>query len=171
MPRNKTSDVAVDLADVKIDATDLKILDALQKDCSLSNIDLADKVGLSPSPCLRRVKILEQLGVIDGYRAHINRHAVGLGVRAFVEVRLERQSEDTTNKFLASVQKLPEVENCYLMTGGLDYLLDVVATDLLAYADFTTRRLIGLPGVKEIRSSFVLKEVGGARSLPLSHMI
>ncbi len=158
------------MAEDPLDAVDLKILSVLQVDSGLSNVELAAKIGLSPSPCLRRVKVLESRGVISGYRAVVDRRAVGLGVRAFVEVRLERQSEEATNKFLASVQELPEVAYCYLMTGGLDYLLDVVATDLDAYGDFTTKRLIGLPGVKEIRSSFVLKEVGRGKALPLSHL-
>lgn len=152
------------------DAVDLKILAALQEDSGLSNVDLAAKVGLSPSPCLRRVKMLEARGLIAGYRAVVDRKALGLGVRAFVEVKLERQSEEVTNKFLASIQGLPEVACCYLMTGGLDYLLDVVATDLEAYGEFTTAKLIGLPGVKEIRSSFVLKEIGGAKALPTAHL-
>jgi Lrp/AsnC family leucine-responsive transcriptional regulator len=153
-----------------LDAVDLKILAALQVDSGLSNVDLAAKIGLSPSPCLRRVKMLETRGFISGYRAVVDRRAGGLGVRAFVAVRLERQSEEVTRKFLASIEGLPEVANCYLMTGGLDYLLDVVATDLEAYGEFTTARLIGLPGVKEIRSSFVLKEIGGGKALPLSHL-
>lgn len=153
-----------------LDTVDLRILAVLQEDSGLSNVDLAAKVGLSPSPCLRRVKALEGRGLISGYRAVVNRKALGLGVRAFVEVKLERQSEEVTNKFLASIQGLPEVACCYLMTGGLDYLLDVVATDLEAYGAFTTATLIGLPGVKEIRSSFVLKEIGGAKALPTTHL-
>lgn len=153
-----------------LDAVDIKILAALQENSGLSNVDLAAKIGLSPSPCLRRVKMLEARGLIAGYRAVVDRKALGLGVRAFVEVKLERQSEEVTNKFLASIQNLPEVACCYLMTGGLDYLLDVVATDLEAYGEFTTAKLIGLPGVKEIRSSFVLKEIGGAKALPTTHL-
>ena len=157
------------MAEESLDAVDLKILAVLQQDSGLSNVDLAVRVGLSPSPCLRRVKALETRGFITGYRAQVDRKALGLGVRAFVEVKLERQSEEVTNKFLASIQSLPEVACCYLMTGGLDYLLDVVATDLEAYGEFTTAKLIGLPGVKEIRSSFVLKEIGGAKALPTTH--
>ena len=158
------------MPDGPLDAVDLKILEVLQVDSGLSNVDLAAKIGLSPSPCLRRVKMLESRGFISGYRAVVDRRAIGLGVRAFVEVKLERQSEEVTNKFLASIRDVPEVASCYLMTGGLDYLLDVVATDLDAYGEFTTTRLIGLPGVKEIRSSFVLKEIGRGKALPLAHL-
>ena len=153
-----------------IDAFDLKILVALQENGGLSNLELAKKVGLSPSPCLRRVRALEESGVIQGYQAIIDRRAVGLGIRAFVELKLERQSETATEKFLTRVRRLPEVIACYLMTGSLDYLLDVVATDLEAYSDFITKRLISMPGVAEVRSGFVLKEISRRGALPLSHL-
>jgi len=153
-----------------LDPIDLKILAALQANSGISNVDLAAKIGISPSPCLRRVKALEREGFISGYRAVVSRQAVGLGVRAFVEVKLERQSEEMTEKFLSRVQQLPEVVACYLVTGGLDYVLDVVATNLETYSELTITRLIRLPGVKEIRSSFVLKEVGGQKPLPLDHL-
>ncbi len=153
-----------------MDSTDLKILSALQENSGLSNIELADKIGLSPSPCLRRVRALEEKGCIQGYRAVVDRQSVGLSVRAFVEVEMERQSGDVTQQFLDTVGRMPEVMSCYLMTGALDFLLDVVATDLEAYADFTTERLISLPGVKQIRTSFVLREVNTRHALPLSHL-
>ncbi|MBY0509234.1 MAG: Lrp/AsnC family transcriptional regulator [Rhodospirillaceae bacterium] len=164
------SDNAPQVAGGTIDAIDLKILAALQENSGRSNVDLAAAVGLSPSPCLRRVRALEERGLIRGYKATIDRRAVGLGVRAFVEVRLEGQTEGITEKFLSRITRMPEVMSCYLMTGALDFLLDVVATDLDAYAEFTTKGLIGLPGVKEIRSSFVLKEIDGSGHLPLKHL-
>lgn len=153
-----------------LDVFDLKILTALQENGGLSNLELAKKVGLSPSPCLRRVRALEEQGVIQGYQALIDRRAVGLGIRAFVEVKLERQSEAATEKFIARVRRMPEVISCYLVTGGLDYLLDVVAVDMDAYSDFTTKRLIALPGVAEVRSGFVLKEISHRNALPLGHL-
>jgi Lrp/AsnC family leucine-responsive transcriptional regulator len=153
-----------------LDRFDLKILDAIQRDSGQSNVELAGTVGLSPSPCLRRVRALEARGYIAGYRAMLDRHALGLGVRAFVEVRLEGQAEGITERFLERIQKVPEVVSCYLMTGAMDYLLEVVATDLDAYAEFTTRRLIGLPGLKEVRTSFVLREVKRNDPLPLAHL-
>lgn len=153
-----------------LDAFDLKILTALQDNGGLSNLELARRVGLSPSPCLRRVRALEERGVIRGYQATIDRRAVGLGIRAFVELKLERQSEAATEKFIARVRRLPEVISCYLMTGSHDYLLDVVAVDMEAYSDFTTKKLISLPGVAEVRSGFVLKEIIHRGALPLDHL-
>ncbi|MGE3332325.1 MAG: Lrp/AsnC family transcriptional regulator [Rhodospirillaceae bacterium] len=153
-----------------LDAFDLKILAALQVNGGLSNLELAKKVGLSPSPCLRRVRALEEQGIIQGYQALIDRRAIGLGIRAFVELKLERQSEAATEKFIARVKRLPEVISCYLMTGSHDYLLDVVTVDMEAYSEFTTKKLISLPGVAEVRSGFVLKEISHRGSLPLDHL-
>lgn len=153
-----------------LDTFDLKILAALQQNGGLSNLELAKKVGLSPSPCLRRVRALEEQGVIQGYAAIIDRRAIGLGIRAFVELKLERQSESATEKFITRVKRLPEVISCYLMTGSHDYLLDVVAVDLEAYSEFTTKKLISLPGVAEVRSGFVLKELSHRGALPLDHL-
>jgi Lrp/AsnC family leucine-responsive transcriptional regulator len=153
-----------------IDSIDLKILGALQENSSLSNVELADKVGLSPSASLRRVRELRERGYIEGFRAALNRAALGLGVHAFVEVRLERQTEAATEKFLDRVRRIPEIVSCYLMTGTLDYLLEVVTTDLEAYGHFATTVLTALPGVKEMTSSFVLKEVAKNRALPLRHL-
>ena len=153
-----------------LDAFDLKILAALQENGGLSNLELAKKVGLSPSPCLRRVRALEESGIIQGYQAIIDRRAIGFGIRAFVELKLERQSEAATEKFIARGKRLPEVISCYLVTGSHDYLLDIVAVDLEAYSDFTTKKLISLPGVAEVRSGFVLKEISYRGALPLDHL-
>ncbi|MDX2143276.1 MAG: Lrp/AsnC family transcriptional regulator [Rhodospirillaceae bacterium] len=153
-----------------MDDFDRKILKVLQTDSGLSNAELAARIGLSPSPCLRRVKALERAGVIAGYAAKVNREAVGLSVSAFVEVQLERQTHGATEAFLAAVDKLPQVVACYLMTGSLDFLLQVVAPDLAAYGDFITHRMLKLPGVKDVRSSFVLKEVKQPGGLPLDHI-
>lgn len=150
-----------------MDSYDCKILTVLQTDSSVSNAELANKIGLSPSPCLRRVKALEEQGVIEGYSAHVSRAALGLNVFAFVEVRLEH---DNTEKFLAAVVKTPEIVACHLMTGALDFLLQVAATDLAAYGEFVTNKLLKLPGVKDVRSSFVLKEVKRGGALPLAHL-
>ena len=153
-----------------MDEFDRKILAVLQSEAGLTNVELADRIGLSPAPCLRRVKALEDAGVIEGYRARLNRHAIGLGVLAFVEVHLERHTDGITDKFLAAVNKVPEVVRCYLMTGSLDFLLEVAAKDLDAYADFAMNSLLKLPGVKDVRSSFVLKEVKATDALPLHHL-
>lgn len=151
-----------------MDVYDCKILTALQADSGISNADLAGRIGLSPSPCLRRVKALEEDGVIAGYAARINRATIGLQVLAFVEVQL---THDNTEKFIAAVAKVPEIISCHLMTGALDFLLQVVATDLQAYGEFVTNRLLKLPGVKDVRSSFVLKEIKAPGPLPLGHLV
>lgn len=153
-----------------LDALDIKILALLQENSGLTNIELAERIGLSASPSLRRVKSLEERGLIAGYRAIVERNSVGLGVRAFVEVRLERQHDQATEKFLERVKRVPEIVSCYLMTGGLDFLLEIMATDLDSYGKFATSTLTSLPGVKEIRSSFVLKEISNGRGLPLGHL-
>lgn len=155
---------------MEFDVFDLKILASLQENGGLSNLELAKKVGLSPSPCLRRVRALEEKGVIQGYQALINRRAIGLGIRAFIELKLERQSESATEKFISGVKRMPEVISCHLMTGSHDYLLDVVTVDMDAYSEFTTKKLISLPGVAEVRSGFVLKEVSDRGALPLEHL-
>jgi Lrp/AsnC family transcriptional regulator, leucine-responsive regulatory protein len=153
-----------------MDEFDRKILNALQTNAGLSNVELAERIGLSPAPCLRRVKALEQAGVIEGYGARLNRRALGLGVVAFVEVHLEKHTDGVTDKFLAAVKKVPEVVRCYLVTGTLDFLMEVVAKDLDTYADFAVNRLLKLPGVKDVRSTFVLKEVKESSSLPLDYI-
>ena len=153
-----------------MDGYDRKILAALQTNSGLSNADLAQRIGLSPSPCLRRVKALEEDGVIEGYSAHLNRHALKLDVMAFIDVQLERQTAGITEAFLKEVDKIPQVIACYLMTGTLDFLLQVVAQDLHAYADFVTETLLKLPGVKDVRSSFVLKEAKRSPALPLEQL-
>jgi len=154
----------------RMDEFDRKILKILQTDSGISNAELAARIGLSPSPCLRRVKALERAGIITGYAARVNRAALGLKVSAFVEVQLERQTHGVTEAFLAAVDKMPEVVACYLMTGALDFLLHVVAPDLTAYGEFVTNRMLKLPGVKDVRTSFVLKEVKPPGALPLDHL-
>ena len=153
-----------------MDEFDRKILDVLQRNSGISNAELAERIGLSPSPCLRRVKALEEAGVVEGYTARLNREKLGLHVSAFVEVQLERQTHGVTEAFLAEIAKIPEIVACYLMTGALDFLLQVVASDLSAYGEFVTNRMLKLPGVKELRTSFVLKETKRAGALPLGNL-
>ena len=132
---------------------------ALQGNARLSNVDLAGQVGLSQSPCLRRVRNLEQGGVIKGYVALVDQQAVGLPVSVFVSVSLERQVERALETFEAAIRARPEVMECYLMTGDADYLLRVVAADLTAYERFLMDHLTRIEGVASIRSSFALKQV------------
>ena len=150
-----------------LDAIDLKILAALQDDARIANTDLAEAVGLSPAPCLRRVRALEQAGVIRRHVSLVDPRAVGLPVSVFVNVSLERQIESALNRFESSVRNRPEVMECYLMTGDADYLLRVVVADLGAYERFLMDHLTRIPGVANIRSSFALRSVKYRTDLPL----
>jgi Lrp/AsnC family leucine-responsive transcriptional regulator len=155
---------------LKLNRADRKILQILQQDGKLTNVELAERVGLSPSPCLRRVKQLEAAGLITGYVALLDRRKAGLGVLAYVEVRVDRHSDTAADAFREAVLREPEVVGCYVMTGPYDYLLRVVAPDLDAYADFTMKRLVKMPAVKDIRSSFVLETLKDSTALPLDYL-
>lgn len=149
------------------DAIDRKILGALQADARLTVLELAERVGLSASPCHRRVRILEEHGVITHYVARVDQNRVGLPVSVFVSVKLERQSEDKLERFAKSIRAWPEVMECYLMTGPRDYLLRVVVPDLAAYEKFLKGKLTRLEGVSSIESSFALEQIKYATALPI----
>ncbi len=134
----------------------------------MRNVDLAGKVGLSPSPCLRRVVNLEQTGVIRGYATLLDAEAVGLPVSIFVSVTLEKQIERALKVFEKHIRARPEVMECYLMTGDADYLLRVVTSDLAAYEKFLLEHLTRIPGVASIKSSFALKQVAYRTALPIT---
>lgn len=151
-----------------LDAIDRKILGHLQADARLTVQDLAGKVGLSSSPCHRRVRILEEHGVITHYVARVDQNRVGLPVSVFVSVKLERQSEDKLERFAKSIRAWPEVMECYLMTGPRDYLLRVVVPDLAAYEQFLKGKLTKLDGVSSIESSFALEQIKYATALPIA---
>jgi Lrp/AsnC family transcriptional regulator, leucine-responsive regulatory protein len=155
------------MAENSLDAIDRRILHELQENARISNADLARAVGLSPSPCLRRVRELEQGGVIRGHVALLSPSAIGLPVSVFVQVTLERQVEKALDAFEASALDRPEVMECYLMTGDADYLLRVVVADLAAYEAFLKSYLTRVPGVASIKSSFALKQVKYRTALPL----
>jgi DNA-binding Lrp family transcriptional regulator len=152
-----------------LDEIDRKILVLLQGNARIANIELADKVGLSPSPCLRRVRELEERGVVRRYVTLLDPARVGLPVSVFVNVTLDRQIEPALEKFEAAILKRPEVMECYLMTGDFDYLLRVVTADLSAYERFLVENLTRVPGVSSIRSSFALKQVKYSTALPLGN--
>lgn len=152
---------------IAIDPTDLKILKHIQDNCRLTNVELADKVNLSPSPCLRRIRNLESNGVIKGYMALVDQNAVDLPVSVFIQVSLERQVVADLKAFEEAILSRPEVMECYLMTGDADYLLRVVAKDLETYQQFLLDHLTQIPGVASIKSSFALKQVVFKTSLPL----
>ena len=150
-----------------LDAIDRKILTLLQENARLANVDLAESVGLSPSPCLRRVRELEESGVIRRYVTLLDPVPIGLPVSVFVNVTLERQVEHALEHFEAAILERPEVMECYLMTGDSDYLLRVVTADLAAYERFLMDHLTRVPGVASIKSSFALKQVKYRTALPL----
>jgi DNA-binding Lrp family transcriptional regulator len=157
------------MRDSRLDSIDWKILSALQENARISNVDLADCVSLSPSPCLARVKALEREGVICGHVTLLNPGAVGLGVSVFVQVRLEKQVEPSLTAFEKAVAERPEVMECYLMTGTSDYLLRVVVSDLQEFQRFVTDVVSRIPGVGNIQSSVALKQVKYKTALPISH--
>ncbi|RJF78162.1 Lrp/AsnC family transcriptional regulator [Azospirillum cavernae] len=158
------------MPNLKLDRIDRKILALLQENGRQPNNELADQVGLSPSPCLRRVKALEEAGVISRYVALVDPASVDLPVNIFVSVGLDRQIEERIDAFEAAVMERPEVLECYLMSGDADYLLRVVVPDLASYERFLKEHLTRIPGVAGIRSSFALKQVRYRTALPLGHL-
>lgn len=153
-----------------MDVIDRRILAALQRDGRLTNVQLAEEVGLSPSPCLRRVRLLEKAGVIGGYHANLDRAALGLGLTVFVGVKVERHHDEAATLFREAVRALPEVVSCHLVSGEADFLLQVVVPDLAAYERLLVDRLLKLPGVSDIRSNFAIQTVKSQTSLPLDHL-
>jgi len=150
-----------------MDYIEYKILSTLQSNARLNNIELAKKVGLSPSPCLRRVRTLEEKGIISGYSAIINQNKVELSVNVFVQVSLEKQSEDKLQVFEEKIKEYKEVMEAYLMTGDADYLLRIVVKDLQTYEKFLKENLTSIPGIASIRSYFSLKQVTRKFNLPI----
>ncbi|MGO4714270.1 Lrp/AsnC family transcriptional regulator [Bradyrhizobium sp. 2TAF24] len=146
-----------------IDAIDRQILRHLKADGRISNVKLATAVGLSPSACLRRVQILEEQGTIRGYTAIVEGPDTGAGIVIIVQITLERQTEQFLHRFEAAVRKHPEIRECYLMTGGSDYLLHVEAESAAAYETVHKEVLSRLPGVARIHSSFAIRRVLPAR--------
>jgi len=149
-----------------LDATDRKILAALQADSRITMQALAERVNLSASPCHRRVKLMEERGVISRYIALVDQKALGLNVSVFVSIKLERQREEDLDRFAKAIQGWDEVLECYLMTGTRDYLLRVVAEDLEAYETFLKSKLTRLDGIASIESSFALQQVKYSIALP-----
>ncbi|MCZ6589370.1 MAG: Lrp/AsnC family transcriptional regulator [Alphaproteobacteria bacterium] len=153
-----------------LDTTDRRILEVLQSDARIANVDLALQVNLSPSPCLRRVRRLEEDGYVRGYVSLLDPAAIGLPVSVFVQVSLEKQVVDALDEFERRIVSHSEVMECYLMTGDSDYLLRVVAPDIAAFQRFLLDHLTRIPGVASIKSSFALKQVSYRTALPLSHI-
>jgi len=154
-----------------IDALDRKILDHLQADGRMSIADLASKVGLSSTPCLRRVRNLEQAGIIARYAAVLDQRTVGLPISVFVSIKLEKPRQEALDHFSKTIARWPEVLECYLMTGPRDYWLRVVVPDLESYERFVKQKLTRIEGVASIESSFALEQVKYTNALPLAEWI
>ncbi len=152
---------------IELDPIDRKILNLLQSDGRMSINDLASQVGLSPSPCLRRVRLLEKAGVINRYVAVLDQRAVGLPVSVFISIKLDKQREEMLGRFGKTISRWPEVLECYLMTGQRDYLLRVVVPDLPSYERFLKTKLTRLDGIASIESSFALEQVKYTNVLPV----
>src|SRR5471032_935658 len=142
-----------------LDDIDRRILAALQADGRLPIVDLADKVELSATPCQRRVKRLEEEGVITRYAALVSPPSVGLGLQALVQVTLDDHSEKTVEAFESAIRARPEVVACYAVTGDMDFLVHVFAADLAQFSDFALKALLRMPGVKGTRSSFIMQAI------------
>ncbi len=152
---------------MSLDRTDRRILAELQRDGRLANVELADRIALSPSPCLRRVKQLESAGVIAGYRAVLGRADVGLGLTVFVEIKVERHTRENATALQAALAAMPEVVCCHMVSGVADFLAEIVVPDLAAYTALLEGKLLNLPMVADIRSNFSLRRVKADAPLPL----
>ena len=152
---------------MKLDQIDRKILHYLQENARITNADLAEKVGLSPTPCLRRLRRLETEGIIKGYRTEINREALGVGVTVVILIKLEKEDETSLRSFEAEISQRPEVMECYLVTGKFDYFLRVIIPTLTAYETFLSETLLRMSNVASVESSFTLREVTKKAVVPL----
>lgn len=149
-------------------ATDKRILSELQRDAGLTNVALAERIGISPSPCLRRVKQLEDDGYIKGYTALLDRRKIGIGLMAIVEVNVPQiAGRDIVAEFTQAVRAEPSIINCYITAGNYDFLLYVAARDLDAYSKLAQSVLLKLPGVQQLRSSFVLEAIKDSAGYPI----
>ena len=156
---------------VKLDRTDRRILDYLQKDGGLSNQDLARKVGLSPSPCLRRVKALEDAGIILRRVTLLDRKKIGLSLTVIIQIGMDRHTPERFESFQRQISQYPEIQECYLITGQeADYLLKVAVPDMDAYQQFLLNKITRIPGVSGVHSSFVLRRVVDNTELPLGYL-
>jgi len=158
------------MPNIELDTIDRRILSTLQEDGRGTNVHVSEVVGLSPSPCLRRIKRLEAEGVIRGYRAVLDRKTVGLGLTVFVEIRVEKHSKENARLHQESLAAMPEIVSCHMVSGTADFLAEVVVPDLAAYERFLTERLLALPMVADVRSNFAIREIKSAGLLPLDHL-
>jgi DNA-binding Lrp family transcriptional regulator len=151
----------------KLDAIDRRILQALQENGRMANVELAEKIGLSPSPCLRRVKMLEESGVIERYVALLDASKIGAGLTVFARVWLTGQDSATVEHFTEAVRRLPQIVECHLMAGDCDFLLRVVAADLNAYRKFQIEHLTRITGVQSVKTEIPIQKIKLTSELPL----
>ena len=152
---------------MKLDAIDRRILKALQRDARLQNVELAREVGLSPSPCLRRVRLLEEAGIIERYVALLNPAKIGMGLTVFARVWLTAQDAKTVDHFTNAIRQLPQVVECHLMAGDCDFLLRVVVADLEDYRRFQIESLTGIKGVQSVKTDIPMQKIKLTSELPL----
>jgi len=162
--------LCVDMPNLDLDAIDRRIIAALQADGRLSNVQLAERVGLSPSPCLRRLKRLEREGYIEGYRAVLRRGRVGLGLTVFVGVKIDGHANDRAEAFQEVIINMPEIIACHLVAGDVDYLLEVVVPDLEHYQQYLVGKLLNLSIIREVRSNIAIQTLKAGAPLPLDHL-
>src|SRR5271156_752832 len=155
---------------MQLDRFDVKILAALQRDGRLPIVDLAESIGLSPTPCARRVKALEAAGAIEGYAAVLNPSRVGLAVLAIVQVKLTEHTDETVARFEREIALMDEVTRCFAMTGAYDFILEVYGKDLDALSNVVLKKLIRVPNVRDMQSSVVLATVKRTTRIPLGHL-
>ncbi|HRD91013.1 MAG: Lrp/AsnC family transcriptional regulator [Candidatus Accumulibacter sp.] len=153
---------------MQLDRFDRRILQVLQEDGRISNQDLAERIGLSPSPCLRRVRALEEAGLIIGYRALLDPRALGLSLMALIHISMDQHTPERFSQLEAAIREIPEIIECLLITGqAADYQLKVVVQDMDAYQDLLLNRITGIKGVTGVHSSFVLRRVVDKTALPV----
>jgi Lrp/AsnC family transcriptional regulator, leucine-responsive regulatory protein len=155
---------------MQLDRFDTRILAALQADGRLTVVELAEAVGLSQTPCARRIRALEQAGVIEGYAAIVNPARLGLNVQAFVQVKLQQHADDVVSSFQRELAKFDEVISCFAVTGDSDFLIYVTVPNLETLGDTVLKRLMKLPGVRDVHSSIVLATVKRSAPMPLNHL-
>jgi Lrp/AsnC family leucine-responsive transcriptional regulator len=155
---------------MEFDRYDTSILSALQQDGRLSVVELAESIGLSPTPCARRIKALEASGAIEGYAAILNPVRIGLGVLAIVQVKLTAHTDETVARFEKEIERMDEVTRCFAMTGNYDFILEVYGRDLDALSNVVLKKLIRVPNVRDMQSSVVLATVKRTARIPLGHL-
>jgi Lrp/AsnC family transcriptional regulator len=155
------------MSESKLDRYELQILNLLQEDCSLSNADIAERVGLSPSPCWRRIERMERDGIIVRRVAIVDRKKVGLNAQVFAQIKLNAHGRTNLDEFAAAIRGFPEVLECYVLMGTVDFMLRIIAQDIEAYERFFFDKLSHLPGVQEINSTVALSEIKATTALPL----